>query len=132
MADQILFEKTTGMDINFKMVGLINRMGVPCGYVGFSIEDETKFMNALEKVRNCVGAIECHGGVTFNEDVEQTGCLPWMAKPENAKFRWIGWDYGHYGDYHPVHRPNGVEYDADDIMSDCINVIYQLMNIIKY
>ena len=132
MADQILFENCTGSEIEFKMTGLINRMGIPCGYVGFTIEDEGKFLNALEKVRNCVGALDVHGGITFNGDVERTDCLPWMASKENVKYTWIGWDYGHCGDYHPVHCPNGVEHDADDIMSDCINVIYQLINIIKY
>lgn len=133
MTDQILFEAyyTYNSVIEFKTVGLINRMGIPCGYVGFNVINEDLHMSVLQNIRNNIGNINVHGGITFNDDIERTDCLPWMAKPENSKYTWIGWDYSHYNDHHPDINPNSRKYFEDKICREAYSVVKQLISIIE-
>lgn len=57
--------------------------GWRCGYVGIS----------PEKAKNHkYGALQCHGGITYNEDICPIPCV------QASGFRWIGFDCAHFTD----------------------------------
>lgn len=40
---------------------------------------------------------------------------------------WIGWDYGHAGDYNPEFCEDGRKYTTDDLRADCRKTIDELI-----
>ena len=73
--------------------------------------------------------IDCHGGITYNEKIL---ILP-DKRLESIQF--IGWDYAHCDDYagYEVNFPEdirvgGYKWTTDEIITECRNVIDQVVN----
>lgn len=68
-----------------------------------------------------VGAIMCHGGVTYSGKG-----LPLLD--ESKEHYWIGWDYAHFGDYckFPGVEIGEVRYTTRQMMCEAREVITQL------
>ena len=85
-------------------------VGIPCG-------------NPLAKsIDRKIGDIVCHGGITY--------CASRLkAVNEDKRYKWIGWDYCHYGNYGSF--PDGivipgVKHTTEEMMNDAQGVIEQL------
>lgn len=65
--------------------------------------------------------IDCHGGLTYGSNNHNTV----TELRDNGYF--IGWDYGHYGDYMSF-SPflNDKKWTTMEIINECFNVIDQL------
>lgn len=122
--EEKLVKEINGKEIPFIIVGLKNRVGITCGYVGFH-----KDIGHIKKLRENISEIECHGGITFNDELVLYERLEWM-KICGDDFFWIGWDYGHAGDFIPSLVENGKKYDPIDIKNECHYVIKQLIDIV--
>ena len=68
--------------------------------------------------------IECHGGLSYSES--------WLRTSSSTVYEdggwWIGWDYGHPGDYQP-HIPDtqlAKRWTTEELIEECKNVIDQL------
>lgn len=69
--------------------------------------------------------IACHGGLTYSDEYLRT---------VDKKGWFIGWDYAHWGDYVGYEvlysdnlRTNGKKWTTDEIVSECKEVIDQLI-----
>lgn len=74
--------------------------------------------------------LECHGGLTYSRNT-----LTNVETNRKSKRWFIGWDYGHYGDYLGYDEIYGIEnhyekkYSSEDIEHDCLNAIDDLITI---
>ncbi len=99
------------------------------GYVKIGSYHKTRYMVRVsnhiplcyveipEKLRTLLGnrpdVLAVHGGITF------AGSL------NNISGYWIGWDYGHFGDYIPDVQ-SGVQWTEEDLVVHCESAIIQL------
>lgn len=74
--------------------------------------------------------IDVHGGVTYSDD-----CL-WVNESEKIEGHFIGWDYGHYGDYggHEQLLPKeirigGKKWTTKEIYKEVRHACYQIQKL---
>ena len=99
-------------------------MGIlPCAYV--EIPKDSKYFNVdYDNI-----PIYCHGGLTYSE-----GFLHTVATIDEERY-FIGWDYGHYGDYMGFYNTRnnllnlGKKWTTIEIIKECIDVIRQLVKL---
>lgn len=60
--------------------------------------------------------VNCHGGLTFSDDH--------LLDLEEGWY--IGWDYAHLGDYHPLIEPFGTKYSVSVLIAEVTEVICDL------
>ena len=60
--------------------------------------------------------VHCHGGLTFSDD----------HLLDLEKGWYIGWDYAHLGDYHPLFEPFGAKYSVSVLIAEVTEVICDL------
>ncbi len=76
--------------------------------------------------------IDCHGGLSFSRIIKE-GEKGWPQKLTPGS--WIGWDYGHAGDYVEgldvmlTNRLGGYRWTINEIDKECHYVINQLLKI---
>ena len=111
-----VYEIDKGEYKDYKYVMLYGGM-YPCAYVQLKPEDkyyETYNYNDID--------IDVHGGITFTEKYYK-GIKYYLFKL-GYRGHWIGWDYGHGGDY--TGGGYGKKWTLEEIISDCEKVIEQL------
>lgn len=94
----------------------------PCGYV-----ESPAWKMGIENY----DFISAHGGINYDDCLDHVKDLPEDFK--DIKF--IGWDYGHLGDYLPYYDDlpddnifkNGKKYTTEEIVADCHDVINQIV-----
>lgn len=71
--------------------------------------------------------LEVHGGVTYSDD-----CL-WISENQKIDGHFIGWDYGHYGDYGGYEellpkdiRVGGKKWTTEEIYKELRETCYQI------
>lgn len=91
----------------------------PCGYV-----EIPKSHPYFGKDYDECYAIDCHGGLTYSSSYLRMG----EGKQLDGWF--IGWDYGHWGDYYGSadFMNSGHKWTTEEIRQECFNVIEQLIN----
>lgn len=60
--------------------------------------------------------IYCHGGLTYSKE----------SLLDFEKGWFIGWDYAHLGDYHPLVEPTGTKYSVGMLIAEVTDVICNL------
>jgi len=75
--------------------------------------------------------IDCHGGLTFKDSFDGN------EKPEEnwwgfTKGTWVGWDYGHAGDFvsygeNPLIFANDKKWEYEEVEEEVKNVIKQVL-----
>lgn len=99
-----------------------NRSGVPTAYIKFPID-----ILSNEVLKTAIELkLVVHGGITF------TGNLNYR---EDSSAYWIGWDYGHAGDYMnlPGIKLSGQRWTTRKIYKEVKNVIRQIISLkLKY
>lgn len=107
---------------------IINQGTHPCGYVEIP-KDHPYFCVDYDAMDIC-----CHGGLTYGSTYLA------IAQPDtdNCDRYFIGWDYGHYGDYTGFDKyflddvPSYMKkHTTEEIVDECLNVISQLKAIVK-
>ena len=96
-----------------------NRSGVPAAYIMLPIDiSSNKVLKSAIELE-----IVVHGGITF------TGSL--NCHEEDVDDYWIGWDYGHAGDYMnlPGVKLSGQKWTTRKIYKEVKNVIRQLISL---
>jgi len=89
------------------------------------------FSRMLEVGYNKMQDINCHGGLTFSRKITKKNQKDY---PQGFSLgSWIGWDYGHYGDYSCIGgmELKGHKWTEKEVEKECKNVIRQLSKIKK-
>ena len=89
----------------------------PCAYVEIK-EGHPLYGVGYEKASECVSV---HGGFTYARS------LAHVIGPNDGYF--LGWDYSHCGDCIPPYHMDGHKYTTEEILSDVIDAIEELMNV---
>lgn len=91
----------------------------PCAYIRYD----------YDRIQNIQSKIDCHGGITYQE---KTLLLPHSTSA--GKF--IGWDYNHCWDYNGYMiddlgpwKENRLKHTTEEMISDCIDVIEQILKL---
>lgn len=83
----------------------------PCCYIRIP-QDHELFGKHYDDIED----VYCHGGLTYSED----------HLLDLEKGWYIGWDYAHLGDYHPLIEPSGRQYSVSMLMADVTETICDL------
>lgn len=74
--------------------------------------------------------IDVHGGITYSND-----CL-WINENEKIEGHFIGWDYGHYGDYGGYEellpkefKTDGKKWTTKEIYEEVRHACYQIQKL---
>lgn len=105
-----------------------------CGYV--KLPENHPYQKFVGKKKKAFGQtlyigydlmdIFCHGGLTFTRKITKQNQNNF---PQGFSLgSWIGWDYGHYGDYMSIFPQfKGKIWNEKEITKECKNVIKQLL-----
>lgn len=101
-------------EAGYKIV-IVNYYSHPCAYIGLQ-EGHPYYNIDYDDI-----PIDCHGGLTYGSNNH----IAVAELRDNGYF--IGWDYGHYGDY-VTFSPysNDKMWTTEEIIDECFNVIEQL------
>lgn len=84
----------------------------PCGYVNV----KGTSLDGMDY--DHIDGIDCHGGLTYSENRLLLDYGGW----------WIGWDYGHNGDYCGFTDFGGRRYTTEEVVEECKRVIDQVID----
>jgi hypothetical protein len=111
----------------YDYIVMLQQGGYLTAYV--RIPEDHKFYG--KNYNELMDEIDCHGGLTFSTDVKTDN------DKRFPKGYWIGWDYAHLGDFHPVlgHFTKTIKDRWDEekhwqpfeVEGDCKEVIRQLL-----
>lgn len=110
----------------------------PCAYIevtGTKLDECVEFNKLKERARSrywfktsrkkrrlAESIVDCHGGVTFS-----SWLCPMVHEPKimDVQDRWfVGWDYGHYGDFVTGLAPHsGKRWTTREMIADCKRAI---------
>lgn len=100
----------------------------PCAYI--EIPKTHRWYGKLYYRDEELEDIECHGGLTYSDNLSH------VLGKEEANGRWfIGWDYGHSGDYaadystRPGFLDDSKKWTTKEIFEEVKNVIEQIIKI---
>lgn len=79
-----------------------------------------------EYLKGYAGEVPCHGGITFANEYpcflcKSRGVLDGITRLEPGWY--IGWDYAHEDDFHPIFNQDGRKWTTGEILGDVHNVI---------
>ena len=114
-----------------------------CGWRTAYVNVTHTFLEKMDYM-DCDNYVDVHGGFTFKD------CRLPFEPEEATDYTWLGWDYAHYGDGHDYetamklftdnkyatfvhstlnehHIFSGHVYTLDEVISECKNVIEQII-----
>lgn len=96
----------------------------PCAYVQLKPEDKHYGIYNYNDID-----IDIHGGIVFSDKIDDEYNEDYyLFKLGAEKGHWIGWDYGHSGDYSRDGFDYNKKWTTSEIVYDCTNVIDQLID----
>lgn len=112
--------KIAGVEYLIRTIGF-----TPTAYINVKSERNCNLL--MSGIYNASVNLGVHGGITFHGRMDSIGHI--------MPGYWIGWDYGHWGDYTPgITNPTGEgkKWTVDEIRKDVKHAIGVIMAVLNY
>lgn len=133
----------TGIERGYRWLIMFCRWH-PCAYVGITADHP--IIKSKYGFNPCDGMFSSivHGGVTYFGSCSIRDEMAGIRDRHENEIRWIGWDYGHYGDYDvpnpkfedddesKLERERKKKWTYDEIRKECSALIDELVAIKRW